>query len=232
MRSATEFPCLLMMESMHVFQAKGAIPPQYVAGGGRHSGFIPLTRESGRRPACKVVARFQFGKTEQKESTGLLIRLEQTDNLCATSRRVLRGIIAPVLRRESANQATDSVMRRLRTPKDVCSFTPIPPLHPHRLADFRRHRQLVVPLLALGQRFGILSEPQTRAFRSNSVHQQSRIHSMARLTHGVVRIPRDEEGCLLVRRNRQQSLPFDLQSPTLRRLRASRAAKASNESRE
>ena len=74
------------------------------------------------RPARRVVARFQFGKPEHKKSTVLLIRLAQTDNRCATSRRVLRGVVAPVLRGENANRAIDSVMRRLRMPKDVCSL--------------------------------------------------------------------------------------------------------------
>ena len=55
------------------------------------------------RPACKVVARFRVGKPERKESTRLLMRLAQTDDRCATSRRALRGIVAPVLRGENAN---------------------------------------------------------------------------------------------------------------------------------
>ena len=70
------------------------------------------------REACNVVARSRFRKTERKESSRLLMRHEQTVNRCTASGRVLRGIIAPILRRETANQAIDSVMRRLRTPKE------------------------------------------------------------------------------------------------------------------
>ena len=115
---ATELPCFLTVKSLRQYHAKGVLLPQYVAEGGRHSGFIPLTRESGMREACNVVARSRFRKTERKESSRLLMRHEQTVNRCTESGRVLRGIIAPILRRENANQAIDSVMRRLRTPKE------------------------------------------------------------------------------------------------------------------
>ena len=77
------------------FQAKGVLPPEYVAGGGRHSGLIPVTRESSIRPACKVVARFRLGKTERKKSARLFMLHDQTDNPCATSRRVLRVVVTP-----------------------------------------------------------------------------------------------------------------------------------------
>ena len=117
-QSAPELPCFLTVKSLRQYHAKGVLLPQYVAEGGRHSGFIPLTRESGMREACNVVARSRFRKTERKESSRLLMRHEQTVNRCTASGRVLRGIIAPILRRETANQAIDSVMRRLRTPKE------------------------------------------------------------------------------------------------------------------
>jgi hypothetical protein len=69
-------PCLLKIEVLRQCHAKGVLPPQYVAEGGRHSGFIPLTRESGMREACNVVARSRFGKTKRKESSRLLMRHE------------------------------------------------------------------------------------------------------------------------------------------------------------
>ena len=125
------------------------------------------------RPACKVVARFRLGKTEYKKSTRLFMRHDQTDNPCATSRRVHRGIIAPVLRNENATQAMDSVLRRLWTPADVCSFTRRPPIHPDRSVRFHLyHCHLDVLLLDQGERFGSLSKPRTPVFRSDSVHQQ------------------------------------------------------------
>ena len=97
-------------------------------------------------------------------------------------------------------------MRRLAMKKAVCSSTLILPLHPLRSAQFRRcHRQLIVSLFDLGQRLESPSEPQTWAFRSDSVHQQNRIHSMARLTPRTMRIPLDAERLLLAQRNRQQS---------------------------
>ena len=61
-QSATELPCFLTVKSLRQYHAKGVLPPQYVAEGGRHSGFIPLTRESGMREACNVVPRAWFGK--------------------------------------------------------------------------------------------------------------------------------------------------------------------------
>ena len=123
--------------------------------------------------AQKIVARFRSGKAERKKSTRLFMCHDQTDNPCATPRRIYRGIIAPVLRKENAIQAMDSVMGRLWTPTNVCSYTPSPPPHPHRSAHYRCHLcQTVVPLIDLGQRFGSPLEPQKRAFRSDSVHQQ------------------------------------------------------------
>jgi hypothetical protein len=61
--SATEIPCFLTVKSLRQYHAKGVLLPQYVSEGGRHSGFIPLTRESGMREACNVVPRSRFGKT-------------------------------------------------------------------------------------------------------------------------------------------------------------------------
>ena len=171
-------------------------------------------------------------EAERKESSRLLMRHSQTVNRCTASRRVLRGIVAPILRRETANQAIDSAMRRLRTAKDFCSFTLMLPSLPHRSALFRRHHQLVLFLFDLGQRFGSLSELQKRAFRSDSVHQQNRIHSTARLTHRSMRSPLDHARSLFAQRNRQQSPTNDSQRPALRRLWTSRAAPESDESRE
>jgi hypothetical protein len=54
-------PCLLKIELSRQYHAKGVLPPEYVAEGGRHFGFIPLARESGMRPARNIVARFRFG---------------------------------------------------------------------------------------------------------------------------------------------------------------------------
>ena len=160
------------------------------------------------------------------------MRHEQTFNRCTASRRVRRGVIAPILRRENANHATDSMMRRLRTAKDFCSFTLMLPSLPLRSAPFRRrHRQLVLFLFDLGLRFGSPSELQKRAFRSDSVHQQNRVHSTGRLTPRSMRSPLDSERSLFAQRNRQQSPPNDSQRPALRRLWASRAAPESDESR-
>jgi hypothetical protein len=88
-QSATELPCFLTVKSLRQYHAKGVLLPQYVAEGGRHSGFIPLTRESGMREACNVVARSRFGKTERKESSRQLMRHSQTVNRCTASRHVL-----------------------------------------------------------------------------------------------------------------------------------------------
>jgi hypothetical protein len=88
-QSPTELPCFLTVKSLCQYHAKGVLLPQYVAEGGRHSGFIPLTRESGMREACNIVARSRLGKTKRKESSRLLMRHEQTDDLCTTSRHVL-----------------------------------------------------------------------------------------------------------------------------------------------
>ena len=119
---------------------------------------------------------------------------------------VSAGNRRPCFAQRTANQAIDSVMRRLAMKKAVCSSTLILPLHPLRSAQFRRcHRQLIVSLFDLGQRLESPSEPQTWAFRSDSVHQQNRIHSMARLTPRTMRIPLDAERLLLAQRNRQQS---------------------------
>ena len=62
-QSATDPPCFLTVKPLRQYHAKGVLLPQYVAEGGRHSGFIPLTRESGMREACNVVARSRFAKT-------------------------------------------------------------------------------------------------------------------------------------------------------------------------
>ena len=43
---------------------------------GRHSGFIPLTRESSMSEARNIVARSRFRKTKRKESSRLLMRHE------------------------------------------------------------------------------------------------------------------------------------------------------------
>ena len=80
------------------YHAKSVLPPQYVTERSRHSGRTPLTRKSGMRNAQKIVARFRSGKPERKKSTRRFMRHDQTDNPCATARRVLRGMIAPVLR--------------------------------------------------------------------------------------------------------------------------------------
>ena len=40
-QSTTESPCLMTMELSHEYHAKGVLPPEYVAGGGRHCGLIP-----------------------------------------------------------------------------------------------------------------------------------------------------------------------------------------------
>ena len=61
-QSATELPCFLTVKSLRQCHAKGVLLPQYVAEGGRHSGFIPLARESGMREGCNIVARSRFGK--------------------------------------------------------------------------------------------------------------------------------------------------------------------------
>ena len=172
-QSATEFPCLLTMEVLHEYHAKSVLPPQYVAERGRHSGLTPLTRKSGMMEAQKIVARFRSGKAERKKSTRLFMCHDQTDNPCATPRRIYRGIIAPVLRKENAIQAMDSVMGRLWMPTDVCTFTRIPPIHPDRSVRFHLyHCHLDVLLLDQGERFGSLSKPRTPVFRSDSVHQQ------------------------------------------------------------
>ena len=148
---------------------------------GRRSALWPHseTRESSMRPACKVVAAFRVGRTERKKSTRLFIRHDQTDNPCATSRRIHRGIIAPVLRKENATQAMDFVMRRLWTPADVRSFTRPLPIPPDRSVRFHLHLyhcRLDVHPFDQGGRFGSLSKPRTRAFRSEFVHQQHHGH--------------------------------------------------------